>query len=70
MRLSVLPPNLPAGDESLPIKAIFEKYVGQIFTVSGFNEIGWAELLIERLTGSVGETIWVEPQLLQLIPKR
>ena len=68
-RLIALPPDLPVGDADLPTKAVFNKCVGHDFVVAGFNEIGLAELLVESVTGSVGETIWVEPEFLKLIPK-
>jgi hypothetical protein len=69
VRLIALPPDLPVGDADLPTKAVFNKCVGHDFLVAGFNEIGLAELLVESVTGSVGETIWVEPEFLKLIPK-
>ncbi len=40
-----------------------------MFTVIGFNDIGWAELLIEPVTGNVGETIWAEQEFLELVSK-
>lgn len=39
------------------------------FVIAGFNEVGMAEIGIESVTGSVGETIWVEPTFLQLISR-
>jgi hypothetical protein len=67
VRLISLPPDLPVGDADLPTKAIFEKCIGHEFVITGFNEIGMAELDIESMTDGVGETIWVEPQFLELI---
>jgi hypothetical protein len=69
LRLIALPPDLPVGDADLPTKAVFNKCLGYEFVVAGFNEIGAAELLVESVTGSIGETIWVEPEFLELIPK-
>jgi hypothetical protein len=66
VRIIGLPADLPIGDDRLPTRATLEKCLGQTFTISGFNAIGWAELPIESLTGSVGETIWVEPQFPEL----
>jgi hypothetical protein len=37
--------------------------------IAGFNEIGWAELEIQSVTESEGETIWVEPEFLELVSK-
>jgi hypothetical protein len=69
-RLIALPPDLPVGDADLPTKAVFNECVGHDFVVvAGFNDIGLAELLVESVTGSVGERIWVEPEFLELIPK-
>jgi hypothetical protein len=64
VRLIQLPQHLPNNND-LPTQSIFEHCLGQEFSVAGFNEIGWAELVIESLTGSVGETIWVEPEYLE-----
>jgi hypothetical protein len=69
VRLVALPPDLPVGDAGLPTKGVFNKCLGHDFAVAGFNEIGLAELLVESVTGSIGETIWVEPEFLELIPK-
>jgi hypothetical protein len=69
VRLIGIPPNLPAGDPDLPTQQTFKNCLGQDFTVTGFNEIGWAELLIESVTGNLGETIWVETEFLKVIPK-
>jgi hypothetical protein len=67
VRLTALPPDLPVGDTDLPTGATFEKCIGREFLITGFNELGMAELDIESTTGRVGETIWVEPQFLELI---
>jgi hypothetical protein len=69
VRLIALPPNLPAGDADLPTKVTFKKCLGREFAIVGFNETGLAELPIESVTGSIGETIWVEPRFLELISK-
>ena len=67
VRLVGVPPDLPKGDADLPTLATFHKCVGRHFLITGFNEIGWAEIDIASVTGSVGETIWVEPQFLELV---
>jgi hypothetical protein len=53
----------------LPTKSTFERCVGKEFVIDGFNEQGMAELIIESVTGSLGETIWIESQFLELISK-
>ena len=60
-------PSLPPDPPDLPTKSVFEKCVGHIFVVKGFNNVGMAELHVESVTGSVGETIWVEDQFLEQV---
>lgn len=67
VRLLRLPSDLPKGDDLLPTAATFQKCVGRTFVIIGFNEIGWAEIDIESVTRSVGETIWIEPELLEVV---
>ena len=50
-----------------PSKSTFLKCVGREFVAAGFNEIGWAEINIESVTGSAGEKIWIEPKFLELL---
>lgn len=64
--------GIPDGLEDypdFPTKSTFERCIGHEFVIEGFNEVGMAELDIESVTGSVGETIWVEPKFLELISK-
>lgn len=64
--------GVPDGLEDypdFPTKSTFERCVGHEFVIAGFNELGMAELEIESVTGSVGETIWVEPRFLQVVSK-
>jgi hypothetical protein len=64
--------GVPNGLEDypdFPTKSTFERCVGKEFLIDGFNEQGMAELIIESVTGSLGETIWIEPQYLELILK-
>ena len=67
VRLTGVPEGLK-NDPDLPTKSTFEKCVGHEFVIAGFNEVGMAELGIESVTGSVGETIWVEPEFLEALP--
>jgi hypothetical protein len=48
-------------------KSTFSKCIGREFVIAGFNEVGMAELNIESVNGSIGETIWIEPQFLELV---
>jgi len=58
-------PNAP----DLPTESIFRKCIGHEFRVAGFNNYDMAELIVESVTGSIGETIWVEPQFLIVISR-
>jgi hypothetical protein len=66
VRLVGLPEGL-RDDTDLPTLTVSRKCQGQVFTVSGFNQYGMAELCVESVTGRVGETIWVEPNFLVLV---
>ena len=62
--------GVPEGLEDyfdLPTKSTFERCLGKEFAIEGFNEVGMAELNIQSVTGSTGETIWVETQFLALV---
>lgn len=64
--------GIPDGLEDypdLPTKSTFNKCVGREFVIAGFNEVGMAELDISSVNDSIGETIWIEPEFLQLISK-
>jgi hypothetical protein len=67
VRLVGVPPDIPKGDADLPTRATFQKCVGHAFVIADFNDIGWAEIDIGSVTGNIGETIWVEPEFLQLV---
>jgi hypothetical protein len=64
VRLVALPEGLKDFPD-FPTKSTFEKCVGHEFLVAGFNEVGMAELDIQSVTASIGETIWVEPKFLE-----
>jgi len=64
--------DIPDGLKDYPdlsTKTIFQRCIGHEFVVVGFNEVGMAELEIQSVTGSIGETIWVAPKFLELIPR-
>jgi hypothetical protein len=67
VRLIGVPDGLEESPD-FPTKSAFEKCVGREFVIAGFNQFGMAELVIDSVTGSVGETIWVEPKFLELVP--
>jgi len=52
-----------------PTRSTFMKCVGREFVIAGFNNVGMAEIGIESVNGSVGETIWIEPRFLELVSK-
>ncbi|MBA3913696.1 MAG: hypothetical protein H0X25_07535 [Acidobacteriales bacterium] len=66
VRLTAVPEGLP-NPPDLPTRSVFERCVGRELLVTGVNELGMLELDVAALTGSVGETIWVEPEFLELI---
>jgi hypothetical protein len=68
VRLVGVPDGLEDAPD-FPTKSTFERCVGHEFVIAGFNEVGMAELEIESVTGSVGETIWVEPGFLEIVSK-
>lgn len=68
VRLAGVPDGLEDYPD-FPTKSTFERCVGHEFVIAGFNKVGMAELEIESVTGSVGETIWIEPRFLQVVSK-
>jgi len=68
VRLIDVPPGLEDFPD-LPTKSTFRRCLGSEFTVTGINEIGWAELPIESITGKKGEKIYVSPRFLHVISK-
>lgn len=64
--------GVPDGlEESLefPTRSTFERCLGREFAIAGFNELGMAQLDVESVTGHFGESIWVEPQFLEVLRK-
>jgi len=66
VRLVGIPDDLPSTPD-LPTKAVFAQCVGHEFVVAGLNDLGMAELIVESVTGRTGETIWVEPEFLEIL---
>lgn len=67
VRLVELPETILAGNAHQETLTVFRKCLGKSFRVSGFNAVGWVELHVGNVTRSLGETIWVEPEFLELI---
>ncbi len=64
--------GIPDGlkdDPDFPTRSTFAKCVGHEFVVAGLNDVGMAELDISAVNGSMGETVWIEPEFLKLISK-
>jgi hypothetical protein len=68
VKLTGIPKALP-NPSDLPTESVFRKCVGHEFQVARLNDYGMAELIIESVTGSIGETIWVEPQFLVVVSR-
>ena len=69
VRLIGIPPKLPEKPD-MPTQSVFKRCLGHEFVVAGFNDLGMAELRVESVTGSVGETIWVETEFLELLQQQ
>ena len=72
VRLIGIPPDT-RDDEHLRTRSLFEKCLGNIFTVAGLHTVeGLPYQLVQLDVGHVSgkasylETIWVEPEYLQL----
>ena len=59
--------GLPSDVEDPHTILTFQKCFGHEFTVTAINEIGWAELQIEAITGTSGDLIYVSPRFLKII---
>ncbi len=66
VKLIGVPNGLPEQPD-LPTRAVFAKCLGHEFLIAGLNDLGMAELIVESVTHSVGETIWVESVCLEVL---
>ena len=69
VRVLALPPGLKNGD--LKTRTLFQKCVGRVFPIVGFqNEL--IELEVGKVVGkpSYYDTIWIEPEFVELYPSR
>ncbi|MFZ0805986.1 MAG: hypothetical protein WAN03_07375 [Candidatus Sulfotelmatobacter sp.] len=66
VRILTIPADLPAGE--IRTKSLFEKCVGRIFTIVGFQE-HLLELHVGKLRGDAPymQSIWIEPEHVELI---
>jgi hypothetical protein len=62
VRLTGIPSNLHEDTA-----AVFERCLGHKFVVDHFNKVGSAALVIDSVTGSLNETIWVEQRYLESV---
>jgi hypothetical protein len=69
VRLIGVPDGLDDCND-LRTKSTFEKCLGGEFVVAGFNDVEMAELDVGSVTGSLGETVWVEPEFLEVLPNQ
>ena len=59
-------PRYLVDDRVMNTKSVFEMCVGKLFTVKGFYH-GWIELSVGEVTGKQFETIYIEPECLELV---
>jgi hypothetical protein len=57
--------GIPSGLHEETV-AVFQQCLGHTFVVDHFNEIGWAALVVDSVTRSPCETVWVEPKCLEV----
>lgn len=67
VRLIRIPPALAAMPRAT--KVVFRKALGKTFKVEGFNPVGMAELDLTQKVAKFN-TIWVEPDCLQISRKK
>ena len=63
VRLVAIPPDL----EDASTEWTFKHCLGHEFIVAAINEVGYAELQIESITGTSGDKIYVPPGCLTVI---
>ncbi len=67
---------LPLEVDAFPAetRAAFAAALGRVFTVRGRGPYGHLELVLgkalDRRLGGVGNTIWIEPELVELLPPK
>jgi hypothetical protein len=67
VRIIRIPPAV-LDDSPAETRSIFKRALGQTFVVRGFGPYGHVELDVSKIEW--GNTIWVEPDCLQLFRRR
>ncbi|MGB5215395.1 MAG: hypothetical protein WBN88_17325 [Anderseniella sp.] len=71
VRLVAIPDDLPPDDEpgALDTNSLFQRCLGRVFPVAGFNALGYVELEVGEVNGQPPsmESIWVEPRYLVVV---
>lgn len=65
VRIVQISPHLVEGE--MNTRSVFEQCLGHVFTIAGFDDGGWLELVVDSVTGNEGETIWIEPEYVELV---
>jgi hypothetical protein len=72
VRIVKLPPGL-RDLEDLPTRAAFNLCLGHEYVIQDFGKYGHLELdvsaEIDEVAGGVGNTIWIEPEFVELVRK-
>jgi len=63
VRLVAIPHDIVDAAE----KSVYERCLGHEFSVAAFNELGYAELQIEAITGTSGDKIYVPHRFLKTL---
>lgn len=71
VRIVAIPDELPpdGGPGDLETSRLFQRCLGRVFVVAGFNELGHAELEVGEVNGRAAymESIWIEPHCLVVV---
>jgi hypothetical protein len=59
-------PQYLTDDGVMNTKSVFEKCLGHVFRIRGFEK-DWLELNVGKVTGKRFETIWIEPECVELV---
>lgn len=67
IRIVEIPPVLP--DDDLGTRTLFERCLGRVFEIVGFNEHGMVELQVGEVLNqpSYRQTIWIEPEFVVIV---
>ena len=65
VRIVQISPHLVEGE--MKTRSVFEQCIGHEFTIEGFDDGGWVELTVDSVTGNEFETIWIEPEYVEVV---